>query len=152
MTILTTVVNIHHRMPYDVYIGRPGQGLLDTGWKNDFRISETLTREDAVRLHEEVLLRSFDPRAVWMRANLHTLKGMRLGCFCHPAVCHGHTYAKYANALAPGQALPLNGLPGVPRFAPAAQTTKALSSGDAPKEKDAGQLDLFAAPTPRRVP
>jgi len=86
----TTVVN-KRTHAYDVYIGRGGP------WGNPFVIGRDGTRAEVIWLFNEFFTMSDDPRAQWMRDNIHTLKGKKLGCFCKPKPCHGDVLAMYAN-------------------------------------------------------
>lgn len=93
----TTVVNLHHSAPYDVYIGR-GHGSV---WGNpfshmpgtwaDFRVA---TREEAISKYEEWILTQPD-----LLRRLGRLQGKVLGCWCSPAPCHGDVLARMADAL-----------------------------------------------------
>ena len=110
--LVTKVVNLR-KSGYDIYIGRPRQGASPAqNWGNPYAIApgkSGATRADVLARQEEFLLTSPDPRAVWMRENLHQLRGRTLGCFCDPQACHGHTLAWHAEDLAPGEGLPLGG-------------------------------------------
>lgn len=86
----TTVVNKHHKVPYDTYIGR------GSDWGNpfghlggEFRVE---TRDEAVQQHFEWI---FTQRH--LLARLKELKGKVLCCYCHPQRCHGHTLAQLAD-------------------------------------------------------
>ncbi|MFS8304204.1 DUF4326 domain-containing protein [Bacillus altitudinis] len=75
-----TVVNKHHGVPDDVYIGRGSQ------WGNPFsHLSNTEadfkvdTREEAIEMYRRWLITQ--PRLV---KSLRDLKGKTLGCFCKP--------------------------------------------------------------------
>lgn len=100
----TKVVNIYHKVPYDVYIGR-GKGSI---WGNPFSHMEgTLaqykceSREEAVKKFREWILEQ--PHLL---SQLHTLKGKTLGCFCDPKPCHGHILAELADkVMAPNKKL-----------------------------------------------
>lgn len=86
------VVNIYHRVPYDVYCGR---GELPAGkWGNPFMINEDIgyMREDAIADHHHWLLHHSD-----LKHDLHELTGKRLGCYCAPRPCHCDTLARMAN-------------------------------------------------------
>jgi hypothetical protein len=92
-TLATTVVNITRGATCDVYIGRPGKG--QTGpWGNPFVIDRDGDRATVIAKY-----------AAWIQtqpqllARLPELKGKRLGCFCHPAPCHGDVLARLADAL-----------------------------------------------------
>lgn len=92
---MTKVVNKHHKVPYDVYIGR---GSI---WGNPFSHMENTqaqfkvgTREEAVeKYHEWIMTKPH------LLKQLHELKGKTLGCYCHPKPCHGDVLVELANAL-----------------------------------------------------
>lgn len=88
MTEATPVVNRHHRVPFDVYIGRGSQ------WGNPFPLSEG-SREEVIRSYEKYL--RADARLLSAVAELH---GKTLGCFCAPAPCHGDILAAFADSVA----------------------------------------------------
>lgn len=99
------VVNIHHKKPYDVYIGR---GRDQMHWGNPFtHMSVSLasvqvaSREEAIqcfkdwiegKAHQDVQ----PERRKWMLEHLSELKGKTLGCFCSPKGCHGDVLAELA--------------------------------------------------------
>lgn len=82
----TAVVNKHHRVPYDVYIGR------GSVWGNPFVIGRDGDRAEVIRKYEQHLLST--PA---LMARLGELKGKTLACFCAPKQCHGHVLARYAD-------------------------------------------------------
>lgn len=82
----TTVVH-SSREPFDVYIGR------GTKWGNPFRM-KGLSRHEVIDRYREWIKRQ--PQLL---ADLHELKGKRLGCHCKPMACHGDVLAELANAL-----------------------------------------------------
>lgn len=73
----TRVVNVKAEA-YDVYIGRPSK------WGNPFRASEHGGKTNAINLYREYILNNTE-----LLAQLHELKGKRLGCYCKPGSCHG---------------------------------------------------------------
>lgn len=93
----TRVVNIHHRTPYDIYIGR-GRGSI---WGNPFShlpqgtLAEhrVASRAEAIAKYEEWILTQ--PHLL---RKLILLKGKVLGCWCKPAACHGDILARLADA------------------------------------------------------
>lgn len=103
---MTTVVNIR-RDPYDVYIGRAGKG-------QDGYFGNPIARGERCCIcgcaHEkptETLpcYRIYFGRRIAddgvFRQRVLALKGLRLGCFCKPAACHGDVIAEYiASAVA----------------------------------------------------
>ena len=95
----TTVVNIHHNSPYDVYIGRNRASLLPWGnpfshMNGTFAEFKVATRQEAIDKYREWIVTQPD-----LMAKLITLKGKRLGCWCVPAACHGQILAEMADAL-----------------------------------------------------
>lgn len=85
----TTVVNIRHGKQYDVYIGRPSK------WGNPFHLARgTQAREIIIQRYERWL-----KTQPFLMANIHTLRGKRLGCYCKPLACHGDVLARLANEM-----------------------------------------------------
>lgn len=101
----TRVVNLYHKVPYDIYIGR-GRGSV---WGNPFSHKDgTLaefkveTREEAIRRYAEWL--ATQPQLL---SRLPELKGKTLACFCRPAkgfqgqlLCHGQVLAALCDGIA----------------------------------------------------
>ena len=89
----TTIVNKHHKVPYDIYIGRGSK------WGNPFSHMEntkaqfkTATREEAIQKYEEwILTQPQLLEALW------ELKGKILCCYCHPKACHGDVLIRLIN-------------------------------------------------------
>lgn len=79
------VVNVH-REACDVYVGRPSK------WGNPYKISNNISREEAIRLYRKHINNSPE-----LLAALPELKGKRLGCFCAPNACHADILAELAN-------------------------------------------------------
>jgi hypothetical protein len=71
---------------YDVYIGRPSI------WGNPFVIGRDGTREEVITKY-----RAWVVRQPHLMAQIHTLRGKRLGCWCAPEACHGDVLAELAN-------------------------------------------------------
>ena len=100
--IRTTVVHCM-KEDYDIYIGRgndPKTGEPSI-WGNPFSFKEdTLAefkakdRNDSINKHREWI--KTQPHLL---ANIYKLKGKRLGCWCSPKLCHGHTLAAIADGL-----------------------------------------------------
>lgn len=82
---MTRVVNLRHE-DCDVRICRPGQ------WGNPFHIGTDGTREEVVEKYRKWILTQ--PKLL---AQLHILKGKRLGCYCAPLPCHGDVLAEFCN-------------------------------------------------------
>lgn len=83
---MTTTV-VHVRDGYDIYIGRPSL------WGNPFVIGRDGSREEVIAKYRAYILRQ--PA---MLADLPSLRGKRLGCYCAPLPCHGEVLAELADA------------------------------------------------------
>lgn len=88
----TTVVNLHSKAKFDVFIGRPSK------WGNPFshlvRTSakfKTDTRDEAIDAYEEWITKGDGKHLL---KDLHELHGKVLGCTCLPFRCHGHVLIK----------------------------------------------------------
>lgn len=88
------LVNMRTGAHYDVYIGRPSI------WGNPFSHEfgtlaqyKVKTRQEAVEKYEAWILTQPD-----LLARLPKLKSKVLGCWCVPALCHGHVLLKLINA------------------------------------------------------
>lgn len=81
----TTVVNKHHRVPYDVYIGRGSK------WGNPFSHMNNTKAQFKVNTREEAInsYREWIKNQPHLLNSLHELKGKTLCCFCKPSACHG---------------------------------------------------------------
>jgi len=90
----TTVVNRHHRLPYDVYVGR------GTPWGNPYLVSEG-GREAVIHRYEEYLRGNSD-----LLQQLSELQGKVLACSCAPQPCHGDVLAAFADSLVETGELP----------------------------------------------
>ncbi len=71
------------------------------------KVGETLTREQAIRLHRAYLLWALREKRLDLRELLHmdssgNLRVRDLGCFCAPAPCHADTLLEIAQAYAYG--------------------------------------------------
>lgn len=83
----TTVVNRHHGVPYDAYIGH------GTPWGNPYRIGPDGSRDEVVDKYRSWFRdRVKDPA---FRAETIALRGKRLCCSCAPARCHGDIIAEW---------------------------------------------------------
>ncbi len=90
----TTVVNLRVSK-YDVYIGRAGKGQ-DGYFGNPFVLTPDVSRSTIIVQYERWFVDRLDSDPEFKR-RIHELKGKRLGCFCHPKLCHGHVIAEYLN-------------------------------------------------------
>lgn len=93
----TKVVNIYHRTPYDIYIGR-GRGSI---WGNPYsHMPGTLAEfKVATRAEAIVAYEAWLPSQPSLMLRLAQLKDKVLGCWCKPAPCHGDVLARLADAL-----------------------------------------------------
>ena len=69
-----------------VYIGRPSK------WGNPFVIGKECTREEAIFMYENWILKQPE-----LMAALHELRGKTLLCYCAPLECHGDVLAWLAD-------------------------------------------------------
>lgn len=83
----TTVVNLR-REPFDVRVDRQSK------WGNPFVIGKDGDRFQVIAKYRRWILRQ--PELI---AALPELKDKRLGCFCHPMICHGDVLAEMADNL-----------------------------------------------------
>lgn len=74
---------------YDVYVGRPSK------WGNPFRSGRDGTREQVIARYEEWLDRQPD-----LLADLPSLAGLTLACWCSPLACHADVLARRAEQAA----------------------------------------------------
>lgn len=110
------------RAAFDVYIGRPADDA-PMHYGNPFAIKDGTkatvilpSRNEAIAAFYNWLAgeawQDIEPtRRVWIVANLPTLRGKVLGCWCAPQSCHGDVLAALANAAAlpSGYAVRLDG-------------------------------------------
>ena len=75
---------------YDVYIGRWHPKIpIQSIWHNPFKDG---TREENIQKFINYLAEKPE-----LLAQIHTLKGKRLGCWCKPKMCHGNVLVALAN-------------------------------------------------------
>ena len=99
----TRVVNLHHSV-YDVYIGRAGKGVEGL-FGNPCRVGSRCPEcrayhEDGgstLPCFERYFLHRVEHDRDFRKAVL-SLKGLRLGCFCHPKPCHGNIISTWIDA------------------------------------------------------
>lgn len=94
----TKVVNVK-KEAYDVYIGRPMPGRAGSPFGNPFRIGSDGSRDEVIERYRGWLIAQ--PR---LMEQLGTLKGKRLGCWCHPQRCHGDVLVELVEGPAPDRA------------------------------------------------
>jgi hypothetical protein len=104
---MTTVVNIYHKVPYDVFIGRLDSeehfGNPFSHLKNSRASVIVATRQEAIDAFDHWLdgfaWPDVEPtRRLWVLANIWRLKGKILACYCCPKGCHGHSLARRADS------------------------------------------------------
>ena len=79
----------------NVYIGRAGVVFIDgrrfpprpSCWANPFKIQATVSRDDVLAKYETYIRERV--RSAPEQYDIETLRGKRLGCWCHPEPCHG---------------------------------------------------------------
>lgn len=102
----TRVVNVYHKLPYDVYVGR-GRGSI---WGNPYSHTEGTLARWKVSTREEAVLAYAD----WIQTQpqlldqIPRLKGKTLACFCRPKdgfrgrlFCHAQVLAALADNVQP---------------------------------------------------
>lgn len=78
------IVNRHHKVPYDMYIGR------GTMWGNPHESNKALglTREMAIAAYREDVLDCLENGSITID-DIKALSGKVLACSCAPRACHG---------------------------------------------------------------
>lgn len=94
----TTVVHVNDPGGFDVYIGRANRfkRLPQSKWHNPYKVGQNGSRAEVIAMFRAYLLDS--PALL---ADLHELRGKRLGCWCAPNDCHGRVLAEMALAAPP---------------------------------------------------
>lgn len=82
----TTVVNVE-TSPFDVYIGRWGEGYFGNPFKEGSRVQKL--QRFAIYFYDRIVADRHYKDAV------EALRGKRLGCHCKPLACHGDIIAAY---------------------------------------------------------
>ncbi len=82
--------------PEHVYIGRPGIVFIDGERfpKKGSPFANPFKGKDALDKFKVYFRRRVQTDPEFTRALLQ-LRGKRLGCWCHPAPCHGHVLAEW---------------------------------------------------------
>jgi hypothetical protein len=93
-TCSVLVVNVAHKQPCDVYIGRSTRGRRDLGWGNPAKMAGTSAkaRLDAIVSYADHLRGESG-----LLGRTGELSSRTLGCWCAPKPCHGHILAAVAN-------------------------------------------------------
>ena len=91
----TTVIHVRDMRKSDVYIGRRNnrKKLPESIWHNPFVIGKDGTRAEVIAKFQAYLMKRLE-----LLAQLHTLQGKRLVCWCKPKACHGDVLARLADA------------------------------------------------------
>ena len=89
----TTVIRVRDMRDGDIYIGHRNlrYGLPETIWANPHYKDNCSQEEKVARFERHILSK---PE---LFAQIPTLKGKRLACWCHPKPCHGDVLARLAN-------------------------------------------------------
>lgn len=97
------------REPYDVYIGRWNPKVpINSKWANPFKISNHLSREDAIAMFRFYLMHNQD-----LLDQVGELKGKTLGCWCvdkpvdhirEQKQCHGEVLLELAETYSKPEA------------------------------------------------
>jgi hypothetical protein len=77
---------VRRNEPHDIYIGRPSP------WGNPYVIGRDGNRDAVIAKYRGWLLRN--PQLL---AQLPTLRGKVLACYCAPLACHGDVLVELAN-------------------------------------------------------
>lgn len=88
---VTRVVNLHRAATCDVYIGRGWKGWRRSIWANPFHVGKDGTRAECIEKY-----RAWIQKQPKLMAQLGSLRGKTLGCWCWPRACHGHVLAEMA--------------------------------------------------------
>lgn len=78
------------REPFDIYIGRPSK------WGNPYKLVRENERPQVIEKYRQWILQQPE-----LMAQIHTLKGKTLGCWCAPKSCHGDVLKELADQLTP---------------------------------------------------
>jgi hypothetical protein len=76
------------RESYDIYIGRPSK------WGNPFKLTKTDDRATIIEKYREWIMQQQH-----LLADIHELRGKKLGCWCSPQLCHGDVLAQLADQM-----------------------------------------------------
>ena len=106
---MTSLVNIYHKIPYDVYIGRAGKGLdgycgnpcplKKSGLnKQGYPVATEDDRIECITDYRKYFYKRIaeDPE---FKARIDALKGKVLACFCFPKMCHGMVIIEYLEGI-----------------------------------------------------
>lgn len=77
---------VHKKEPHDIYVGRPSK------WGNPFIIGRDGNREQVIAKYKKWIITQPN-----LMAEIHTLKGKTLACWCAPLPCHADILMELAN-------------------------------------------------------
>jgi hypothetical protein len=85
----------------NVYIGRKGVVFIEkirfpqysSNFANPYKIGKDGTREEVLFKYENYIANKLENNESLV-AELLSLKGKKLGCWCYPEMCHGHVLLK----------------------------------------------------------
>jgi hypothetical protein len=94
---MTRIVNIHHKVPFDIYIGRARSGAPVNKFANPFPINDAIghTREVVIDMHRRYLWEQILRNEI-TKEELLAMEDKVLGCFCNwpHQHCHGENFIK----------------------------------------------------------
>ena len=143
----TRVVNLR-REPYDVYIGRPGQGQAGP-WGNPFRLNAESQRGPVLERYRSWLQSQIAAGRISKPA-LAELHGKTLGCFCKPKACHGDVLAAAADQAWAELHDPANQLPPTPSPTAAPASSPTAAAPDRPNPAPEPAAKQFAPETKKQ--
>ena len=90
----------------NIYIGRVGVVFIDnvrfpkqsSSFCNPFKIGKHGTREEVIQKYKEYIITKLEKEPD-LKAELITMKGKNLGCWCYPELCHGNILLELINLL-----------------------------------------------------
>ena len=84
----TNVVNRHHKVRYDVYIGR------GSDYGNPYVIGTDGDRDEVINKYRDYFYKRIESEPEF-KLRVEELKGKTLACFCKPKACHGDVIIDY---------------------------------------------------------
>ncbi len=81
------------REKFDVYIGRKTRDMPGSIWGNPYIVGKDGTREEVIEKYKEYILSKPE-----LLAQLESLRGKILGCWCSPQACHGDVLIELLNS------------------------------------------------------
>jgi len=86
----TRIVNKHHKIPYDVYIGR------GSDFGNPYIIGVDGDRDEVINKYCKYFYKRINEEPLF-KLRVEGLRGKTLACFCKPKSCHGDVIISYLN-------------------------------------------------------